>query len=152
MIRRKICEWLSERLPHTTIMVPDPETGIKEPYLTRYYLFGKDRKWGNIYLHHFHISDKGPDLHNHPWLWSFGIIILGGYKEERVMPDNSIGSREVNPGTINYITNKIFHRVDLLENDAWTLFFAGPRTKDWGFLDRNTREFKHWTSNPDAIE
>jgi len=149
---RNICLWLSKRLKHITIMVPDPVTGIKAPYLTRYYLFGDDRKWGNIYLHHFHDSDKGPELHSHPWEWSFGMILLGGYKEERRMPDDSIEKREVNPGTINYITNKIFHRVDLLENDAWTLFFAGPRSSEWGFWDRDTKVFRHWTMNPDAVE
>lgn len=148
---RKLCLWLSKRLNHITINVPDPVTGVKAPYLTRYYLFGKDRKWGNIYLHHFHDSDKGPELHNHPWEWSFGMILTGGYSEERRMPDDSVEAREVNPGSINYITSKIFHRVDLLEKDAWTLFFAGPRTNDWGFWDRNTKEYKDWRTNPDSI-
>lgn len=149
---RNLCLWLSERLNHVTINVPDPVTGIKAPYLTRYYIFGKDRKWGNIYLHHFHDSDKGKELHSHPWLWSFGLILLGGYKEERRMPDDSVEAREVKPGSINYITNTIFHRVDLLEKDSWSLFFAGPRTNDWGFWNRDTKEYKDWRTNPDAIE
>ena len=40
----------------------------QEPYLTRYYLFLKDRKWFpfNIFLHNFHKSDPD-DLHDHPW-------------------------------------------------------------------------------------
>lgn len=150
-MNRKLCIWLSKRLNHITIMVPDPVTGIKAPYLTRYYLFGKDRKWGNIYLHHFHDSDKGPELHNHPWVWSFGMILVGGYFEERRMLDDSVERREVKPWSINYITSKIFHRVDLIENDAWTLFFAGPRSNDWGFWDRNTKEYKDWRTNPDSI-
>ena len=149
---RKLCLWLSKRLNHVTINVPDPVTGVKAPYLTRYYLFGKDRKWGNIYLHQFHDSDKGRELHSHPWLWSFGLILLGGYKEERRMSDDSVEAREVKPGSINYINNKIFHRVDLLEKDSWSLFFAGPRTSEWGFWNRDTKEYKDWRTNPDAIE
>src|SRR6056300_2076751 len=39
-----------------------------EPYLTRYYLFLKERKWFpfNIFLHNFHKGDLD-DLHDHPW-------------------------------------------------------------------------------------
>jgi hypothetical protein len=149
---RKLCLWLASHLNHLTIYVPDPVTGIKAPYLTRYYLFGTDRKGGNIFLHHFHDSDKGTELHNHPWKWSFGLILLGGYSEERRTKDDNVEARTVKPGSINFITNKIFHRVDLLENDAWTIFFAGPRTQDWGFWDRNTKEYRDWRTNPDAIE
>jgi hypothetical protein len=46
-----------------------------------------------------------------------------------------------------------FHRVDLRDEKkgAWTIFFTGPRSKDWGFLDRHTKEFKDWRLNPEAI-
>lgn len=151
MMIRKFCLWLAARLPSVTINVPDPITGITAPYLTRYYLFGADRKWGNIYLHHFHDSDKGPELHNHPWVWSFGMILTGGYHEERRASDDSVVQRTVKPGKLNYITNKVFHRVDLIESDAWTIFFAGPRTQEWGFWDRNTKQFRDWRTNPNAI-
>lgn len=151
-LTRAACLWLSKKLPHTTIMVPDPVTGIKEPYLTRYYLFGADRKWGNIYLHHFHSSDKDKELHNHPWKWSFGFILVGGYLEERRMQDDSVQPRVVSPGSFNFITNKIFHKVTLFEKDAWTLFFAGPRSQSWGFWDPDTKVFRDWRTNPNAIE
>lgn len=143
---RTICQWAASKLPSVTIFV---EGG--EKYLTRYYLFGADRKWGNIFLHHFHASDKGLELHNHPWSWSFGLILLGGYREERRAQDNSVQARLVKPGKFNYITNKDFHRVDLLEKDAWSLFVAGPRTQEWGFWDRETKQFRDWKTNPNAI-
>ena len=43
----------------------------QDPYLIRYYLFLKDRKWFpfNIFLHNFRKSDID-DLHDHPWHWS----------------------------------------------------------------------------------
>lgn len=149
---RTLCNWLSKRLNKVTIMVPDPETGVKEQYLTRHYMFGKDWRWGNLYLHHFHASDKGTELHNHPWKWSFGIILAGGYVEEYRNDKDEVVSRVVVPWTINFITNKKFHRVDLLEKDAWSLFFAGPRVQDWGFWDRTTKVYRDWRTNPDAIE
>ena len=52
-----------------------------EPYLTRYYLFLKERKWFpfNIFLHNFHKGDPD-DLHDHPWPYCT-IILKGGYWE-----------------------------------------------------------------------
>lgn len=149
---KNICQWFSKFLPHITIYIPDPITGIKEPYLTRYYLFGADRKWGNIFLHHFHSGDKDLELHNHPWAWSFGLILTGGYLEERRITDDKVETRLVKPGKFNYITNKDFHRVELLQSDAWTLFVAGPRTQSWGFWDQQTKQFRDWQTNPNAIE
>lgn len=151
IITRQACEKLASKLPYTTINVPNIETGILEPYLTRHYLFGADREFGNIYLHHFHASDQGLEFHSHPFAWSFGLILVGGYIEERLALDGTVTSKIVKPGSINYITNKIFHRVDLIEEDCWTLFFAGPRTQDWGFKDRETLKFRDWRSNPNAI-
>lgn len=175
----RLLQRLVSLLPHTTITING------KPYLTRYYVFGKDRTWGNIYIHHFHSSDQGLELHNHPWKWGFSIVVSGGYFEERSrnpyrwekrgdpMPFNPLGQdediwiptgspwppkvvierRDVRPGTINIIWPTDFHRVDLKDEarGAWSLFFAGPRTKDWGFLDRETAEYKDWRKNPEAI-
>lgn len=161
---------LIERLPSITITVHG------KPYLTRYYLFFKDRSWGNVYIHHFHSSDQGDELHNHPWAWGLSLIIAGGYVEERASNPftwemkpvegdgliKAIGSfpfpaqiekRDVGPFSLNFITTRDFHRVDLKDEKkgAWSIFIAGPRTKQWGFLDRNTSEYKDWRTNPEAI-
>lgn len=152
---RKICEWLAKRLPSFTIPTPDGS-----PYLTRYYLFGADRKWGNIFLHHFHSSDKdmAPSgtyyLHNHPWPWSFSIILVGGYVEERRRTDDSIEERTYLPGSFNTLTDKDFHRVDLIGNDGWSLFFTGWRSdkRSWGFWDRVTKEYLDFKNFAKAIE
>jgi hypothetical protein len=186
--------WLERVLPKTTITVNG------KPYLTRCYLFGKDRAWGNVYLHHFHSSDQGDELHNHPWVWGLSLVLAGGYSEERVsnpfyidikarderakrhvtslnlkydplaiddgyccsghiertaadLPPLVIERRDIRPGRLNLITTRDFHRVDLKDEKrgAWTIFFTGPRSKDWGFLDRHTKEFKDWRLNPEAI-
>jgi hypothetical protein len=156
---RNLYLWLAKRLPSFTI--PDAEGN---PYLTRYYLFGKDRKFGNIFLHHFHKSDSDADddqwktllMHNHPWPWSFSLILLGGYTEERRVWAHSgwgVSSKEYRPGSFNYLTDKDFHRVDLLENDGWSLFFTGWRSdkRSWGFWNRNTWVYRDWTTMPKAI-
>lgn len=156
--------WLESWLPKTTITING------KPYLTRCYLFGKDREWGNIYLHHFHSSDQGEELHNHPWAWGLSLILAGGYSEERAnnpdiweidgpaLPEEwkkavHIERRDVGPLTFNLISPKHFHRVDLHDekNGAWSIFFAGTRTKSWGFLNRHTSEFTDFRKNPEAI-
>lgn len=130
-------------------------------YLTRYYLFGEDRVFGNIFLHHFHRSDMdlGTDgfglLHNHPFNWSFGFVLSGGYWEERRRPDGTIIKKKVRPFTFNFLSKKDFHRVDLIDETqgAWTLFFTGSRKNNsWGFWDRITKEFIDWKSVVGAIE
>jgi hypothetical protein len=160
--------WLESWLPKTTINV----NGI--PYLTRCYLLGKDWRWGNVYLHHFHSSDQGDELHSHPWSWGLSLVLAGGYFEERSRnpghwsaggrhpeaPDGMtmestvpIEKRDIKPGRLNLIKVTDFHRVDLKDEKrgAWTLFFTGPRSTDWGFLNRHTSEFTDWRRNPEAI-
>jgi len=169
----RLLRWLESKLPKTTITING------KPYLTRCYLFGKDRAWGNIYLHHFHSSDQGDELHNHPWAWGLSFVLAGGYVEERAsdpvtwemqpykspfgdsyikeigMPGSPvyIEKRDIRPGSFNLITPKIFHRVDLRDEEAgaWSIFFTGGRTKSWGFLNRHTSEFTDFRKNPEAI-
>jgi hypothetical protein len=130
-------------------------------YLSRYYLIPSQRPtmadgsepfdpWGNtikgaiwpnkswaIYLHHFHRSDVDRELHNHPWRWAVSLILVGGYREERRV-GNRVTYRFLRPGMLNILTDKDFHRVDLVEKDAWSLFLTGPKIQGWGFWDRVT--------------
>lgn len=156
---RKLCLWAAKFLPHFTI--PDSEGN---PYLTRYYLFGADRAFGNIFLHHFHKSDsdRDPDgtllLHNHPWPWSFSIILLGGYYEERrseCIDDCpfTVSRKKFMPGSLNFLTHANFHRVDLIEEDGWSLFFTGWRSKkrSWGFWNQRTGRYRDFSTMEKAI-
>lgn len=121
-----------------------------KPYLTR---LGKDRARGGLFLHRFHSSDRGDQLHDHPWAWGLSLVLSGGYSEERRQPDGTVARTEKRPGSLNLIRGTDFHRVDLLDErrGAWTLFLVGPRTKDWGFWDRVTGRFTDWRENPEAI-
>jgi hypothetical protein len=146
---------LVEKLPSNTIT----KDGLK--YLTRYYVFLKDRMFGNICIHHFHRSDMdmGVDglglLHCHPFRWAVSLVLSGGYREERRRADGTVYTRVVKPFTLNFISQKDFHRVDLLDenNGAWTIFLTGSRKNNsWGFWDRTTKEFIDWKKVAGAIE
>jgi hypothetical protein len=172
LIIQRMCEWLVRRLPSDTIMVDG------KPYLTRSYLWGYQKELGLAkygipdFLHFFHASDldcladvvgtfeseeelarakKNLLLHNHPFQGkSYSLILTVGYCEERYVEGGEIEQRMVLPGDINVIDEKVFHRVQLM-NEArgvFTLFYTnGRKDKDnnWFFLDRETRKKYHWT-------
>lgn len=120
---------LLERLGRKRIIL-DRES--QEPYLTRYYLFLKDRKWFpfNIFIHNFHKSDPD-DLHDHPWPF-ITIILKGGYWEHTPKGKFWRGA-----GKINWARSTSLHRVELEPGvDTWTLFIPGPSVREWGFIDK----------------
>ena len=104
-----------------------------QPYLTRYYLFLKDRKRFpfNIFLHNFHQSDPD-DLHDHPWPYAT-LILKGGYWEYTPQ-----GKFWRGPGHFRFNSPKSLHRIELDKNvkSCWTLFFPGPQKRDWGFVKK----------------
>jgi hypothetical protein len=173
---RSLCNRLSKHLFERVIMDRD---GLS-PYLSRFYFFGGPRdpesafddkgnpvktvQWRelpfNVYLHKFHRSDADYAIHNHPWKWSFSIVLAGGYREERAWvgpwygfyPDSvKTRKRVLRPGAVNFISRNDFHRVELIEEDAWTLFVAGPRTGDWGFFDLAEKHYFPWREYIDRI-
>ena len=111
-----------------------------EPYLERYYIFLKDRKWFpfNVFLHKFLKSDPD-DLHDHPWPYAT-LILRGGYWEwlpEFDLAGNKISEYKVwrGPGHFRISKAKSFHRVELEPGiQAWSLFMPGPQGREWGFL------------------
>ena len=124
--RSKFLAWL-ERLGRKRVIMDRYEN---EPYLTRYYLFLKDRKWFpfNVFLHNFHKGDLD-DLHDHPWPY-FTLILRGGYWEHTVS-----GKHWRSPGHFRISTPRSLHRIELAPNtDVWTLFIPGPKLREWGFI------------------
>jgi hypothetical protein len=136
----------------------------KSEYLSRWYLVGSPRmpdgsepfdRFGNprrgavddaglgLYVHRFHRSDADRQAHNHPWQWALSFVIAGGYREERRL-GNRLVSRIVPPLSFNFIGADDFHRVELLEHDAWSLFLVGPKVASWSFWDPRTGEVTPW--------
>lgn len=139
---RRLLHWFASKYPASRVIY---DRGGVSPYLSRWYLHDHRRGKGiAVFLHKFHRGDDDMECHNHPWRWSIAIILSGGYVEERREGDRVV-SRIVRPGTINAIRATDFHRVDLLSDESWSLFIAGPKTgKSWGFWNRFTNEFTPW--------
>lgn len=139
MIERlaRIAKLLARHLPRKTLY------GVTGPYLTRYRIL--ETKPLRIFIHQFHRSDEDEELHNHPWGRAISLILSGGYDEEqRVRGSDRVASCRFRPGTINIIDAEDFHRVDLLDDEVWTLIVAGRRIQDWGFWDRHTGRYTQW--------
>lgn len=166
-MRRELGRWIADRLKaalETTQARVIMDRAGKSPYLSRYYVFGKPTMtdgsspfdqfgnpkrqvilkdgWG-LYIHRFHQDDAAGGLHSHPFSWMLSFVIAGGYIEERRKGSDVI-TRIVRPLSFNFLRSSDFHRVDLVEHDAWTLFLVGPKTKTWGFWDRATGRYTPW--------
>jgi len=123
--------WFSGRLRVRVIHIDG------QPYLERYALFRC--RWFTAYLHRFVTQDEERWLHNHPWRWSCGIPLCGGYLEERLrwldpVEGLVIDVRNVKRFRINHISARTFHRIVWIEANTWTLFLHTPKCKGWGFL------------------
>lgn len=133
-------------------------TGEHGPYMLRWYITpwsglgrGNEKLWArairllpNIYLHHFVHDDPDRALHDHPWA-SCSVILTGGYKEH--LSDGNIIYRKA--PAIHFRRASASHRVELYRDpiiylegeynkvrnirEAWTLFFTGPKIRNWGF-------------------
>lgn len=124
-----------------------------EPYLERYYVFLKDRKWFpfNVFIHKFLKSDPD-DVHDHPWPYAT-LILKGGYWEW--LPKfNSEGKKfgEVavwrGPGHFRMCKAESYHRIELDPGvECWTLFMPGPQKREWGFLVNNK-----WIHNDNYLQ
>ena len=115
----------------------------KELYLTRYYLFLKDRKQFpfNLFLHRFHKDDE-ETMHDHPW--SYATLILKGGYYEWIPFFNEMGEMtcEVQkwrgPGHFRICGPDSYHRIELKPGvTAWTLFMPLKKVREWGFLVNN---------------
>ncbi len=121
-----------------------------EAYLERYHLlrlpFGI-----HLYLHRFVASDPGRALHNHPWHSAISLVLSGQYMETRLgssQQNNDLIKRMIKAGNVNYINGKIYHRINLQQNEeVWTLFIHTASHRSWGFLNTENRQFSYSDHN-----
>ena len=130
----------------------------KEPYLERYYIFLKDRKYFpfNIFLHKFLKSD--PDAqHDHPWNY-ITFVIKGGYWEW--VPTFSkqgdiTGEKKIwrGAGHFRRCDAASYHRIEVEPGvECWTIFIPGIQRQSWGFLQHDgTWNNQHWIPNEEYI-
>ena len=160
-LARRALKRLTENWPARLIYGGDAES----IYLSRWYVIGSPTmsdgsspfdRFGNpkvqaiwpnrtlgLYVHRFHRSDVDRELHNHPWSWALSLVLAGGYREERRFGSRVV-SRVVPPLSLNWIGGNDYHRVDLIEEDAWSLFLVGPKVSSWSFWDRRTGKVTPW--------
>lgn len=94
-------------------------------YLSRYRIVHS--RWFRVFLHHFHRSDEDTCCHDHQWAF-LSIVLAGGYREHTPR-----GSSWCAPGSVLVRPATWLHRIEI-SKPAWSLVFAGPRVRDWGFL------------------
>ncbi|MHB8602221.1 MAG: hypothetical protein ACYC9R_06250 [Nitrosotalea sp.] len=102
-----------------------------DEYMERYWLLKPN--WYTlgigVRLHIILRSDKGRDLHDHPW-WFISWLLEGSYTEIDLN-----GHHIIKEGSIRTHTTEYFHRLVVNENHrVVSLFIMGPRKQEWGFL------------------
>ena len=150
----KYCEWRGKVFRITGTAGPE------DVYLIRYYVIRSS--WFNFYIHIFLRSDRD-DMHDHPWDFCT-YLVRGAYierkwnfKERRTdvifrsnWPDIGYGEEKQNRLVFRKATD--LHQVMTPEqyslsriNEApMTLFFSGPKRREWGFVRQSTRQWVHW--------
>ena len=103
-----------------------------EKYLTRYKLLYIPILGWKVWLHHIHIADESPDLHDHPW-WFWSMPLTGGYFEFYGDPYKKQW-RECRPWRLYWHDRFYRHTIfSLVGRSAWTLVLRGPVVRRWGF-------------------
>ena len=117
---------------------PDFVIGPKEtPYMRRWWIIPRNLG-GSVYLHEILRSDDNRALHDHPWD-STSYVLEGGYVEH--LPGNDRVWR--GPGSVIQRKAEDLHRLELIDgNPALSLFFTGPKVREWGF--QCPKKWVHW--------
>lgn len=135
MIGRLVERYMNQHYPVQVISSADGGT-----YLTRWAVLPKNPLF-NIYIHLFERSDEDKALHDHPWP-SLSYLVDGVLDEVMV---NRIMRRL--PGDWVFRRPRHAHRLVLKSPTATTLFFIGPRLRQWGFHCR--KGWVHWKAFTD---
>lgn len=149
---RELVQRIANRLPMRPIY---HEGGL---YLKRYYVCTLFRYW-RVYLHHFMLSD--PDgLHNHPFRYSFSLILAGHYLERTrwgvklvrwfnwIGPDKMHRVELENTPKGNYIAYDDWSTEPLT---CWSLFVHSPRRTHWAFLRQMSNFMYGDRTKPDIV-
>lgn len=142
----RILRWIALWFSFGGQVIPGQDPG--SPYLLRAYLTPNLWKLPSPYLHNFFRSDEDPHGHNHPWLVSISIILARGYVEWRFNRRKNTWKRIVRkpwrpwaPWRIVVVWRNTYHKVELRNGPAWTIFITFWRLgneDDWGFWVPNS--------------
>lgn len=109
-----------------SVMQREPDLRIGNGYMDRWYILPKNPE-KNVYLHRLYRDDEDVQ-HDHPWD-STSWVISGGFIEQTPsgrfarLPGDVVNRKAADP-----------HRLELIDGvPSITLFFTGPRVREWGF-------------------
>ncbi len=119
--------YLFNKLPGVDIVSTNGDTILKRRYIL-------NSKYLGIFLHQIVSADEDPNIfHDHPWEWSFSIILSGSYGEEILTEKEDKIFRKIS--YFNFISKDTFHRiVSVSPSKPITLFVRGKKSKNDGFL------------------
>lgn len=93
-------------------------------------------KWFNIYIHSIYKADEDEHLHDHPWNY-ISIVLYGKFMEAIKNSTSAKQKYEMNwlsPKDISAQKAERTHKIYmLLSEKIVTLFFTGPRFREWGY-------------------
>lgn len=77
------------------------------------------------------LGADAPYLHNHPFDWCWGLIVNGSYTHEFFLLDEDgrpgpVQTKTFCAGDVNFMPNKMFHRIVSAEPETYSFFFYGP--------------------------
>jgi len=115
--------------------------GSEELYLFRVKLTPRTR-WGQLYFHVFHRGDVDRAVHDHPWPWI--TFPFTSYWELVRHPAGRKSLHFVTRFRLHRRPATYTHRVldDREGRKMFTLFWHGPKEREWGFWEGRT--WTHW--------
>lgn len=156
MIRERVLRWAQRYAAHHVnargVVGPDFVVDTDgSPQLRRWYLLPRNR-WANVYLHHFVRSDEDRALHDHMYANVSWVLGPGGYGEvtqagrRAWYPASGLAAtvvRHRRAGAVVARRPTTAHRIVLPTSEpVWSLFFGGPRVREWGFWCEHG--WRHW--------
>lgn len=113
------------------VMRVPPDEIIGDSYLRRWHR-AKTRAFSH-YIHLYVGDDPAPWPHDHPWP-SASLCLRGTLHEHARDRRGRARSAAIAPGTLSLRPACFAHRLELTSSLAITLFVAGPRLREWGWL------------------
>lgn len=110
------------------------------PYIVRYDVVVSEAV--TVRLHHWVGSDDQRAPHDHPWS-NVSTVVAG-----RLVEHGPAGAVELGPGAVVARPASAPHWVELVDEDAWTVFTTGPVVRRWGF--HGPDGWVHWSEWPYA--
>ena len=111
---------------------PDFVIGPEDnPYLLRWHLLPRGEDDSSSLYYHIFLRDDDRALHDHPR--ESVSVLLSGQLREIYDDGGRVAGRLLLRGGLVKRASESAHRIEVVDGPAHTLFFVGPRVRNWGF-------------------